>query len=85
MTPYEIAIERGITETTVLNHLIQAAEEGDLEEFDADVPHSHKKAIKEAFQKLGTFPLKSIKESLAEEISYEQIRYVLIEYLVNGK
>lgn len=85
LTPYEIAIERGITETTVLNHLIQAAEEGDLEEFDADVPHSHKKAIKEAFQKLGTFPLKSIKESLAEEISYEQIRYVLIEYLVNGK
>ena len=85
LTPYEIAIERGITETTVLNHLIQAAEEGDLEEFDADVPHSHKKAIKEAFQKLGTFPLKSIKEILAEEISYEQIRYVLIEYLVNGK
>ena len=85
LTPYEIAIERGLTEATVLNHLVQAAEEGDLEEFDADVPYSHKKLIKEAFQKLGTDTLKPIKEALAEEITYSQIRYVLIEYLVKGK
>ena len=85
LTPYEIAIERDLTEATVLNHLVQAAEEGDLEEFDADVPYSHKKLIKEAFQKLGTDTLKPIKEALAEEITYSQIRYVLIEYLVKGK
>lgn len=85
LTPYEIAIERGLSESTVLNHLVQAAEEGDLEEFEADVPYAYKRAIKEAFQKLGTSPLKAIKEILDEEISYDQIRYVLIEYLVNGK
>src|SRR5699024_3042524 len=42
LTPYEIAIERGISESTVLNHLTQAAEEGELEEFDADVAGSKK-------------------------------------------
>lgn len=85
LTPYEIAIERGLTETTIINHLMQAAEEGELEDFAADVPQSQKKAIKEAFQKIGTDSLKSIKNILAEEITYNDIRYVLIEYLVKGK
>ena len=85
LTPYEIAIERGVTESTILRHLTQAAEEGDLEDFDADVPYSRKKSIKEAFQKIGTNPLKSVKEFLAEEITYDEIQYVLIEYLVKDK
>lgn len=85
LTPYEIAIERGLTETTILNHLTQAAEEGNLEAFDADVPGSRKRAIKEAFQKVGTEPLKLVKEYLDEKITYEEIRYVLIEYLVKGQ
>jgi len=84
LTPYEIAIERGVTETTVLNHLTQAAEEGILEEFEADVSPSRKRSIKEAFHEIGTETLKPVKESLAEEITYEDIRYVLIEYLVKG-
>lgn len=85
LTPYEIAIERGLTETTILNHLTQAAEEGNLEAFDADVPGSRKRAIKEAFQKVGTETLKLVKECLDEKITYEEIRYVLIEYLVKGQ
>jgi Superfamily II DNA helicase len=84
LTPYEIAIERGLTETAILNHLTQAAEEGNLEEFDADVHQSRKKSIKEAFQKIGTETLKAVKEFLADEITYDEIRYVLIEYLVKG-
>lgn len=82
LTPYEIAIERNLTETTVLNHLTQAAEEGNLEEFTAEVVPSRKRMIKEAFQKIGIETLKPIKEYLAEEITYDEIRYVLIEYLV---
>lgn len=85
LTPYEIAIERGLTETTIINHLTQAAEEGALEEFEADVPYARKQAIKEAFSKLGTDTLKPIKETLAKEITYDDIRYVRIEYLVKGK
>lgn len=85
LTPYEIAIERGVTETTIINHLTQAAEEGVLKDFDADVPQVRKKAIKEAFLKIGTDTLKPIKEALAEEITYDDIRYVLIEYLAKGK
>lgn len=85
LTPYEIAIERGLTETTILSHLTQAAEEGDLEDFNAEVPQTRKQSIKEAFQKVGTDTLKSAKEFLAEEITYDEIRYVLIEYLVKGK
>ncbi len=84
LTPYEIAIERGISELTVLNHLTQAAEEGLLEEFEADVLASQKRSIKAAFHKLGTETLEPVKEALAEEITYEEIRYVLIEYLVKG-
>lgn len=84
LTPYEIAIERGLTESTVLNHLLQAAEEGQLEEFNADVPYFRKRSIKDAFQKIGAESLKPIKEYLTDEITYEEIRYVLIEYLVKG-
>lgn len=84
LTPYEIAIERGLTESTVLNHLTQAAEEGILEEFEADVPQSRKRSIKEAFREIGTETLKPIKEVLADEITYEDIRSVRIEYLVKG-
>lgn len=84
LTPYEIALERGLTETTILNHLTQAAEEGELEDFEADVPHSRKKLIKEAFQKVGTDAMKPVKEFLADEITYDEIRYVLIEYIVKG-
>ncbi len=83
LSPYEIAIERGISETTVLNHLTQAAEEGLLEEFEADVPNLKKRKIKEAFREMGTETLKPIKEKLPDEITYEDIRYVLIDYLVN--
>lgn len=85
LTPYEIAIERGLTESTILNHLVQAAEEGDLEEFEADVPSSYKRLIKAALQEQGIESLKPVKEVLDDEITYDQIRYVLIEYLVNGK
>lgn len=84
LTPYEIAIERGLTESVILNHLTQAAEEGHLEEFEADVHPSRKRSIKEAFQKIGTETLKAVKEFLDEKITYDEIRYVLIEYLVKG-
>ena len=85
LTPYEIAIERGITETTVLSHLTQAAEEGALEEFDADVPAKHKRLIKEALQNKGYEKLKIIKEAISDKITYDEIKYVLIEFLVYGK
>ena len=84
LTPYEIAIERGISESTVLNHLTQAAEEGELAEFDADLSPSKKQTIKQAFQEIGTDTLKPVKEFLGEKFSYEEIRYVLIEYLVKN-
>lgn len=84
LTPYEIAIERGMAESTILKHLTQAAEEGILEEFVADVPYFRKKAIKEAFHKMGTETLKPIKEAVSDEITYDDIRYVKIEYLVKG-
>lgn len=85
LTPYEIAIERGISETTVLSHMTQAAEEGILEEFDADVPALHKRLIKEALQNKGYEKLKTIKEAVPDKITYDEIKYVLIEFLVYGK
>lgn len=85
LTPYEIAIERGFTETTILKHLTEAAEEGELEEFKADVPATVKRQIKEQFNKIGTSSLSAVKIELPEEISYDEIKYVLIDYLVNDR
>ena len=84
LTPLEIAIERNITEATVLSHLTQAAEQGDLEVFDADVSSYIKNQIKQAIRKVGTNSLKDIKEALPDKISYDDIKYVLIDYLVNN-
>ena len=84
LTPLEIAIERNMTEATILSHLTQAAEQGDLEVFDADVSSYIKNQIKQAIRKVGTDSLKAIKEALPEKISYDDIKYVLIDYLVNN-
>ena len=84
LTPLEIAIERNMTEATILSHLTQAAEQGDLEVFDADVSSYIKNQIKQAIRKVGTDSLKAIKEALPEKISYDDIKFVLIDYLVNN-
>ena len=84
LTPLEIAIERNMTEATILSHLTQAAEQGDLEVFDADVSSYIKNQIKQAIRKVGTNSLKDIKEALPDKISYDDIKYVLIDYLVNN-
>ena len=84
LTPLEIAIERNMTEATILSHLTQAAEQGDLEVFDADLSSYIKNQIKQAIRKVGTDSLKAIKEALPEKISYDDIKYVLIDYLVNN-
>lgn len=82
LSPYEIAIERGFTEGTIISHLTQAAEEGDLEEFDSGLPYARKNKIMQAIKEQGTASLKSIKEALPEDYTYEEIKYGLIEYLV---
>lgn len=84
LTPYEIAIERGLSEMTVLDHLLQAAEAGDLEEFEADVSKPIKLKIKMAIQSRGTKSLKTLKEALPDSISYEDIKYVLVDHIVNN-
>ena len=65
--------------------MTQAAEEGALEEFDADVPAKHKRIIKDAIHKLGMEKLKPLKEAVPDKITYDEIKYVLIEFLVHGK
>ena len=65
--------------------MTQAAEEGALEEFDADVPVKHKRMIKDAIQNIGTEKLKPLKEAVPDKITYDEIKYVLIEFLVHGK
>lgn len=83
LSPYEIAIERGMSESTITSHLIQAAESGELEEFDADVSGVLKSQIKQSIKRLGHASLSAIKEDLPSHISYDDIKYVLIDYLVN--
>ncbi|XJS11303.1 DNA helicase RecQ [Aerococcaceae bacterium WGS1372] len=85
LSPYEISIERGLSESTITNHLIQAAETGELEEFVADVSGSLKNQIKQSIKRLGYESLKAIKEDLSSHISYDDIKYVLIDYLVNDQ
>lgn len=83
LTPYEIAIERGLTESTVLGHLTQAAFQGEIETFEADLPKHILNKIKTSFRDYGTDSLKIIKENLPDSVTYEEIRYARIDFLVN--
>lgn len=70
----EIAEMRDLALTTVQNHIIRAAEEGQEVDLDSFVPAQYRQLILEKIEESSNDRLKPIKEALPEEISYFQIK-----------
>lgn len=71
----EIASERGMTRSTVEQHLAQSISEGALD-IEKIIPAERIQQIAECFNQLGSFQLKPVKEMLGEEVSWGELRMV---------
>ncbi|MEW6491792.1 MAG: DNA helicase RecQ [Cyanobacteriota bacterium] len=73
----EIAKQRGIVHSTVINHLSELIEKNQPIDLNLLVSSERQKSIVKAIQTLGTNSLRSLREHLGEEYSYDEIRLVL--------
>jgi ATP-dependent DNA helicase RecQ len=80
----EIATERNISTRTVRNHLYNLAIGGLLKKFISNVEEWKKKEILEAIKEVGMTFLNPIKSKISDEISYEEIREVIIMEIVEN-
>ncbi|KKB37151.1 DNA helicase RecQ [Bacillus thermotolerans] len=77
----EIAKERGITSSTVENHLLRCMEEGMEVALSGWIPEPYWPLIDQAIQEAGREKLKPIKELLPEEVTYGMIKAFLTRSL----
>ena len=76
----EIAAKRNFTMNTIIKHLEKCEENGQIIDWSRFIDDSMKEEkILAAIDKVGLERLKPIKEMLPEEISYEDIRIVIIK------
>lgn len=68
---------RQLTKDTIINHLVEAIQNGKILDVSALVPPEKQILIKEAIEKVGIERLKPIKEVLPEEVSYDEIRLTI--------
>lgn len=73
----DIVKERGLTLSTVQNHLVRCSQEGYDVDWDRLIPAAYEEMIVNVIQEVGTKNLKSIKDSLPNEIGYGAIKAVL--------
>ncbi|GAE24479.1 ATP-dependent DNA helicase RecQ [Halalkalibacter wakoensis JCM 9140] len=66
-----------LTEQTIIKHLVRAEQEGMNLNLSDLVKEEHKQLILKAAKEVGTEFLKPIKEALPEEITYQEIRFIL--------
>lgn len=78
LTINDIASNRGLSKTTIENHLIQCVEEGIDIDFSQYIPGNTKQLIEEVISELGRDKLKPIKEALPDEVSYFMIKACLV-------
>ncbi|WP_096200690.1 DNA helicase RecQ [Bacillus sp. FJAT-45350] len=77
MSVEEIAKERGLSNTTIINHIIKCNNDGKEVDVKPLVKVEHIKLILDAIREVGAERLKPIKDALPEEVGYEEIRLVL--------
>lgn len=85
LSPDEIALQRGIVLSTVLNHLTELMRKGHEIDISRIVDEDERIEILEAIEKVGSERLKPIKESVNEEITYDSIRIVVTDYNERNK
>ena len=74
-----IADKRGIKPDTVASHLFKAYQEGRHLAWDQFFDEEIEEAVLEAYEWVGEVKLKSIKETLSDEIDYQMIKAVLVK------
>ncbi len=77
----EIATQRGLVPNTIEGHLEECLRAGQAVDVSRLVPTEVRKQIESAIEEHGTERLKPIRESLPENITYNQIRFVVAERL----
>ncbi len=80
-TVAEIANERNLAQTTILSHLAQAYQTGKDLNIDQFVEADKEKAIKDAFQKIGTQFLSPVKKELGVAYTWEELKLVRAKLL----
>ncbi|SDW31323.1 ATP-dependent DNA helicase, RecQ-like [Marininema mesophilum] len=73
----EVAATRGLTATTLDNHLLRASQEGHPVDWNRLIPQDQEPMILAAIEQAGGTQLRPIKEQLPEPISYTTIKAVL--------
>ncbi|RFU66367.1 DNA helicase RecQ [Peribacillus saganii] len=76
----EIAAQLNLSVVTVENHIIRCAQEEMPLDWEQIVGNSEQELIINAIRNIGAEKLKPIKETLPENISYFQIKAVLVKY-----
>jgi ATP-dependent DNA helicase RecQ len=74
----EIAVKRGLTVSTIENHLLQCAQQKMDVDFTKLIPEEFVPQLEKAVEEAGRTKLKPIKELLPEEVSYFMIRGFLM-------
>ena len=76
----EIARQRGLVPNTIEDHLVECMRAGLPVDTSTLVSTEDRKQIQEAIEEHGTERLKPIHDSLPENITYNQIRFVVAEH-----
>ena len=76
LNPQEIAKERGLAIRTIYNHLSELIEMNQPVNIDKLVDKNKQQFILKAINKVGSESLKTLKENLGEDYSYEEIKIV---------
>jgi ATP-dependent DNA helicase RecQ len=72
----EIAYERNLKRSTIMDHLIELFEAGEAIDIDGLVQPEHYEVIVDALRQIGHELLRPVKDYLGDEYSYEEIRLV---------
>jgi len=76
----EIAVLRGLTHSTIENHLLKCAQGDYPISLDDFIPAEYEALLQDAISQVGTEKLKPIKELLPDEISYSVIKAFILKY-----
>jgi ATP-dependent DNA helicase RecQ len=84
-TPEEIARKRGLSPSTISEHLVQLIEEGRSIDLNRILSKERIALIEEAIVRAGAERLAPIKALLPQDVSYDEIRLVVGQYVQNSK
>ncbi len=76
----EICEERGLSQVTIEDHLIDCLEKGLVLDYECLIPKDLEEEIMSAIEANGTKKLKPIKEALPPEVTYTAIKFAIWKY-----